>query len=84
MFDSGSRRRRLPAGLHAVVVLLACVGLIAAAPATAQAASPVLQRIKEAGAIRIAHRESSVPFSFVADGKPVGYACALPMRCGPR
>ncbi|CAG9171661.1 amino acid ABC transporter substrate-binding protein [Cupriavidus respiraculi] len=79
MFDSGSRRR-LPAGLHAVVALLACIGLIAAAPAPAHAASPVLQRIKEAGAIRIAHRESSVPFSFVADGKPVGYAVDLCLR----
>ncbi len=39
---------------------------------------PVLDRIKSGGAIVIAHRESSVPFSYL-DGnkKPVGYALDL-------
>jgi glutamate/aspartate transport system substrate-binding protein len=75
MFHSGSRRR-LPAGL----LSLACACFLGTAPAPAVAASPVLQRIQQTGAIRIAHRESSVPFSFVVDGKPVGYAVDLCLR----
>jgi len=38
------------------------------------------RRIQQTGAIRIAHRESSVPFSFVADGKPMGYAVDLCLK----
>jgi ABC-type amino acid transport substrate-binding protein len=54
-------------------------------PATAQNPSdlkgPVLDRIKSGGKIVIAHRESSVPFSYL-DGnkKPVGYALDLCVR----
>jgi glutamate/aspartate transport system substrate-binding protein len=44
----------------------------AAIPAAQAASSPVIQRIQQTGVIRIAHRESSVPFSFMADGKPSG------------
>lgn len=49
----------------------------AAAPAAAFT-EPTLQRIRETGVIRIAHRESSIPFSYL-DGnkKPVGYAMDL-------
>ncbi|MEP7099160.1 MAG: amino acid ABC transporter substrate-binding protein [Burkholderiales bacterium] len=44
-------------------------------------AGPVLDRIKHSGRIVLAHRESSVPFSYVgADGKPVGYAIDLCMK----
>jgi ABC-type amino acid transport substrate-binding protein len=44
-------------------------------------AGVVLDRIKERGKIVIAHRESSVPFSYVgADRKPVGYAVDLCLR----
>ena len=44
-------------------------------------ASPVLDDIRSRGKIVIAHRESSVPFSFVdASGKPVGYAVDLCKR----
>ncbi|MDF3882391.1 amino acid ABC transporter substrate-binding protein [Cupriavidus basilensis] len=52
-----------------------------ARPAAAQSdGSPVLHRIAQTGVLRIAHRESSVPFSFVADGKPHGYAVDLCLR----
>jgi ABC-type amino acid transport substrate-binding protein len=41
----------------------------------------VLDRIKERGKIVIAHRESSVPFSYLgADRKPIGYAVDLCLR----
>ena len=45
------------------------------------AAGAVLDRIKERGKIVVAHRESSVPFSYVgADRKPLGYAVDLCLR----
>lgn len=45
------------------------------------AAGPVLERIQARGAIVIAHRESSVPFSYLTpDKKPVGYAVDLCLR----
>jgi ABC-type amino acid transport substrate-binding protein len=44
----------------------------------AAAEQPVVDRIKAGGSIIIAHRESSVPFSYLdADKKPVGYAVDL-------
>jgi len=44
-------------------------------------AGPVLDRIKASGTVVIAHRESSVPFSFVGpDGQPVGYAVDLCLK----
>jgi len=44
-------------------------------------AGAVLDRIKARGSIVIAHRESSVPFSYLdADRKPVGYAMDLCAR----
>jgi len=71
-----SLRKLVPA-----VLSFACAGLLAAPPSTAMAAgAPVLQRIQQTGVIHIAHRESSVPFSFVADGKPVGYAVDLCLK----
>lgn len=40
-----------------------------------------LDRIKESGAINIAHRESSLPFSYLdAEKKPVGYAADICLR----
>ncbi|MFG6468114.1 amino acid ABC transporter substrate-binding protein [Roseateles sp. BYS87W] len=44
-------------------------------------AGPVLDRIQSSGHIVLAHRESSVPFSYVLpDGKPVGYAVDLCLK----
>jgi ABC-type amino acid transport substrate-binding protein len=44
----------------------------------ASAAEPTLATIAKTGKIRIAYRESSVPFSYVgAEGKPIGYTIDL-------
>ncbi|MFW6166293.1 MAG: amino acid ABC transporter substrate-binding protein, partial [Ralstonia sp.] len=62
--------------------VLLCLSLSAFTPGAALASSsPVLDRIRDTGTIRLAHRESSVPFSyFDADKKPVGYALDLCLR----
>ena len=50
----------------------------AASGASAPAGHPVLDRIRARGRIVLAHRESSVPFSYLTpDGHPVGYAMDL-------
>ncbi len=52
-----------------------------ALPAAIAQSGPVLDRVKSGGAIIIAHREASVPFSyFDADKKPVGYAVDLCLK----
>lgn len=57
---------------------LLCLGLVVAAPA---GAGPVLERIQSSGRIVLAHRESSVPFSYLLpDGRPVGYAVDLCLK----
>ena len=57
----------------------ALLGLAVATPAAWAGAT--LDRIKQSGKIVIAHRESSVPFSYVdADKKPVGYAVDLCLK----
>ncbi|MEP6502853.1 MAG: amino acid ABC transporter substrate-binding protein [Betaproteobacteria bacterium] len=70
----GPRTHRRGPGARLLVALL----LAAALPAHAGA---VLDRIKHSGRIVLAHRESSVPFSYLdADGRPVGYAIDLCLR----
>lgn len=44
------------------------------------AAGPVLERIAKAQRLVLAHRESSVPFSYLHEGKPMGYAVDLCLR----
>lgn len=62
-------------------VRLIAAGLGLAAGSHAAFAGPALERIKQTGKITIAHRESSVPFSFYdADKKPVGYAVDLCLK----
>jgi ABC-type amino acid transport substrate-binding protein len=62
---------------------LISLSLIALALSASQSATwaqngPVLDRIKSGGKIVIAHRESSVPFSYLdSNKKPVGYALDL-------
>jgi len=58
--------------------------LLAAAITAALISTPVLaaeltgtlKKIKESGTITLGHRDSSIPFSYIADasGKPVGYS----------
>lgn len=52
-----------------------------AAVATSSWSGPVLDRIKSKGTLVIAHREASIPFSYLdGDKKPVGYAVELCQR----
>ncbi len=80
MTNSGLPRRASFGGVASVFLSLAALLTPAAIPAAQAASSPVIQRIQQTGVIRIAHRESSVPFSFMADGKPVGYAVDLCLK----
>ena len=60
---------------------LTAVSLLAlAAPAFAQTAG-TLEKVKQSGAITLAYRESSIPFSYLDDKQqPVGYAMDLCMK----
>ncbi|MBS7808999.1 amino acid ABC transporter substrate-binding protein [Variovorax sp. PCZ-1] len=65
--------------LNRIFISIATLAL-SHSPAWAQS-GPVLDRVKSGGAIVIAHREASVPFSyFDANKKPVGYAVDLCMK----
>jgi len=58
--------------LKAAAAALACA--LVAAPAAAQ----TLDKIKQAGAITVGHRDASIPFSYYDDNqKPIGYAMDL-------
>ncbi|WP_088157058.1 amino acid ABC transporter substrate-binding protein [Achromobacter xylosoxidans] len=65
-------------------VLLGILGaalLAGSAAALAQSTDPILERIKAKGTITLGYRESSIPFSYLDDGrKPVGYAIDLCMK----
>ncbi|RTL32745.1 MAG: amino acid ABC transporter substrate-binding protein [Burkholderiales bacterium] len=55
--------------------------LLALGLAASAHAGPALDRIQSSGRIVLAHRESSVPFSYVLpDGRPVGYAVDLCLK----
>jgi ABC-type amino acid transport substrate-binding protein len=63
--------------------LWVCGGVIAASVfvGAAAQASPVLERVAAGGKLVIAHRESSIPFSYLDnDKKPVGYAVDLCLK----
>jgi ABC-type amino acid transport substrate-binding protein len=69
----------MPSSLHSWK-LRAVATALALAAGTA-CAGPVLDRIRARGKIVIAHRESSVPFSYVdAQKRPIGYAIDLCLR----
>lgn len=52
------------------------------APATAAPkVAPTLQRIRDSGVVILAHREASIPFSYLDENKrPIGYALDLCMK----
>ncbi|WP_406623168.1 amino acid ABC transporter substrate-binding protein [Acidovorax sp. SDU_ACID1] len=54
--------------------------LAASACSTLAQAEGVLDRVRGGGPLVIAHRESSVPFSYVHEGRAVGYAVDLCLR----
>src|ERR1700690_2751550 len=55
-----------------------CLLIFVSAPASAQSLSPTLQKIEDAGPIRSAYRDSSVPFSYLDnDQKPIGFSLEL-------
>lgn len=56
--------------------LLACAAACLCMTSTAQA-SETLSKVEQSGKIRVAYRESSVPFSYLAAGKPVGFSVEL-------
>ncbi len=58
-------------------VVAALFAVMTATTASAQEGSFVLKRIKERGAINMGHREASVPFAYMKDGKPQGYSIDL-------
>jgi ABC-type amino acid transport substrate-binding protein len=43
-------------------------------------AQETMDRIRASGAVVIGHRESSIPFSYVVDGKPMGYSIDVCQR----
>ena len=68
---------RTPGGVAGLCISLSISGSGVALASS----SPVLDRIRDSGVIRLAHRESAVPFSFYdADKKPVGYTLDLCLR----
>lgn len=76
-------KRSMGAGLFGIVLLALTAG---AAPASAQAPAaapppPTLAKIRDAGVVTLAHREASIPFSYLDQNKrPIGYAMDLCMR----
>lgn len=54
----------------------------AAAPATGSSTQGTLEKIKQSGTIVLAHRDSSIPFSYIVDNpnQPVGYAHDLQLK----
>jgi glutamate/aspartate transport system substrate-binding protein len=73
--------------MHSILVgaiagCLVCAALAAGAqespPGTVDRLTGTLKKIKDAGVVRIGHRESSLPFSFLDDAKrPIGYSIDL-------
>jgi ABC-type amino acid transport substrate-binding protein len=71
---------------HVAVTAVLGAGAVApqwacAQPAEAPKQPPTLQKVRDTGVITLAHRESSIPFSYLdANKRPVGYALELCLR----
>lgn len=54
----------------------AIAAAIISSPAMAEELTGTLKKVKDSGTITLGHRDSSIPFSYIADasGKPVGYS----------
>ena len=84
--DAGRRRFSVLGALcelllATIAAVLTSTAVQAAPTAAALPSGPVLDRIRQTGKILIAHRESSVPFSYLdGDRKPVGYAVDLCLK----
>jgi glutamate/aspartate transport system substrate-binding protein len=59
------------------LMLVAALAACLCASARAEDTRPTLARVAETGTLRVSYRESSIPFSYLADGKPVGFAVDL-------
>ena len=75
---NSQRNRQAEKPARAVVSCALALGFLLGACA-ANAASPTLDKIKEAGQVNLGHRGSSIPFSFNATGKVEGYAVDIAM-----
>jgi len=70
--------KRLAAALSAALLLLAAGAAFAQSESAPVQLSGTLLKARTTGAITIAHRESSVPFSYLsARGQPIGYSIEL-------
>jgi len=70
--------KRLAAALSAALWLLAAGAAFAQSESTPVELTGTLLKARSTGAITIAHRESSVPFSYLsARGQPIGYSIEL-------
>lgn len=62
---------------------ICCLGVLAA-PTGAHAQDRTLDRIRQTGVFTIAHREASIPFSYLDGDTPRGYAVELCQRIAER
>lgn len=75
-----------PSRARLIGVFTALLALAVTVPACAQTPAakpqiPTLQKVRQSGVIVLAHRESSIPFSYLdASKQPVGYAVDLCLR----
>lgn len=53
------------------------VALVVAGLCTAPATAQTLKKVTDSNTVTVAYRESSVPFSYLVDGQPVGFAVDL-------
>ena len=58
----------------------ACLAVCAAIVSQQAHAAGTLDRIKARGSVILAHRDASVPLSYLAEGRPVGYSVDICLR----